>query len=298
MSVDRDCEQAKTLARRKRRRWLLAIAAVVSVFAMPAAGLWWLSRDRLKAEVIAIGGRYRCVEETGMAVAFRWATRWEHPHVMHRIDIGHSRADDAWLQSHANDLRQSNQLVLFLRESRVTAQGLAVLNDVQNLQFLDLSGTPLDNSAVDTLAGFPTLVNLWIAHTGISDSALAGLARAPHLVLLVIDARQATDAGLAGLRTCPHLQHLRIVDADNECVARLVGFEDLTALDLQGERIDADSLPVLKQMQSLHSLTLIDTQFSDGEVSELRQALTGCRIYQQKSSEIEAQREAGWSVSP
>lgn len=295
MSIAQDQQHAKAFAPRKRRRWWLAIAALVLLFAVPPAALWWLSRDRLKDEVLAIGGRYESISDTGMAVAVRYITRGENPRVHCRIDLGNSRADDAWLENQADDLRRPNQLVLFLRESHVTSRGLAALSDVQSLVYLDLSGTRLEDAAVDTLAKFPRLVQLYLPHTGISDSALARFAAAPHLVFLCVDAGQATDVGIAGLMTCPRLRSLWIVDADNECVTRVARFHALTGLDLQGDKINADSLPVLKEMRSLKSLTLIDTQFSDAELSELRQALPGCTITRMTSSKIEAQREASWN---
>lgn len=279
---------------RRRFRWLrIATAVVVALLALGVT-LRWLARDPFAAEVERIGGRYRQeVIESGFD-AFMKALQREPLTVFHWIDLEHSRADDAWLAAHRDSIQRKSHLSLFVGNARVTAEGLAALRGLENMHSLDLTGTAVEEIAVETVVELPNLVALYISHTGIPDAALAGLSRSPHLVFVCIDARQATDAGINGLLTCPKLESLWIRDADDASAARLARFKRLTSLVLQGADVTAAAFPALKELQGLRVLTFFDTDLSEVELAELRQALPGCTVQQLDYEKVEAISESSW----
>jgi len=113
-------------------------------------------------------------------------------------------------------------------------------------------------------------------------------------VFLCIDRTQATEAGIDGLKTCPVLKGLWIVDADDDCMARVATLSRLTSLTLQGKDLHLESLLQLKSLPSLETLSLYDTTFSDAELNQLRQALPGCSIQQVEWKKVRETREASW----
>lgn len=277
-----------------RNRWLVFTGLLLVVVCGIAGALKWLTHDEFRAEVQSVGGRYRSEVVDSRSTAFMKVLNRQSPTVFHWIDLDGSEADDAWLRSHRDDILRQTHLFLFLRNSRITTKGLAALEGLDNLQGLDLTGTPLDDTAIDILATLPNAPQLYIGHTGISDSALAGLSRSPYLSFLCIDGAQATETGIAGLATCPHLNGVWIVDANDESVALLPSLVRLQYLHLQGDQLTADSLRLLKQLSGLQLLTLFDTTFSDDELAELQQALPQCTVQQLDAARLEEARESSW----
>ena len=279
---------------RSRKRWFVAIAGLALAVLLVCAALWRLTHNEFADQIQSIGGRYRSEVVDSRMSALMKVLQWQQPTTFHWIDLEGSEADDAWLAAHRDEIARQSDLCLFLRESRVTTTGLAALDGLENIDYLDLTGTMLEDRSIQTIVSLPRVVQLYIARTGISDSGLAGLSRSPHLVFLGIDRTQATDEGVAGLVTCPKLSGLSVLDADDECVTRLSGFAQIQYLHLQGNQVTGDSLSVLKQMQVLKGLSLYDTAFSEAELAELRQALPNCAVQQLSTSQIEAMREASW----
>lgn len=279
---------------RTRKRWFLAIAGLALAVLLVCAALWRLTHNEFADQIQSIGGRYRSEVVDSRMSALMKVLQWQQPTTFHWIDLEGSEADDAWLTAHRDDIARQSDLSLFLRDARVSTDGFAALNGLENIHTLDLTGTPLDDTATETIVTLPRVVQLYIGHTGITDSALAGLSRSPPLVFLCIDRTQATDEGIAGLATCPKLSALRVLDADDECVARLASFAQIRRLYLQGDQVTADSLSILKQMQVLKGLALYDTSFSEAELAELRQALPNCTVQQLSTTEIDAMRDAAW----
>jgi len=278
----------------RRFRWSRLLAAGVAVLIVVGVASRWWPRDSFVAEIERIGGRYRQQLIDGHFRAFLKVVHRQPLTVYHWIDLEKSQADDAWLRAHREDIQKQSDLCLFIGTPRITTDGLAELRGLENIDVLDATGMPLEDSSVETFVSLPRLIQLYIAHTGISDKALAGLATSPHLVFLAIDRTQATEAGIDGLKTCPVLSGLWILDADDDCVARVATFGRLTSLTLQGKDLHLESLLQLKSLPSLETLSLYDTKLTDAELNQLRQALPGCTIQQLESKKIQEMREASW----
>lgn len=273
--------------------WLAAAVGLAALFLAAISSFWWGSRDKFADELRRIGGRYREeLMDSRMAAFFKVLHR-QPLTVFHYIDLERSQADDAWLLAHREDLQRQSDLSLFIGNPRITTDGLAALRGLDILN-LDVTGMPLEDSAVETFVTLPRLIQLYIAHTGISDTALAGLATSPHLVFLCLDRTQATDSGIDGLQTCPVLNGLWILDADDDCVAHVATYSRLKSLCLQGEDLKLESLVQLKSLPSLEVLSLYDTKLTDAELGELRQALPGCIVDQMEWEKVQEQRDASW----
>ena len=178
-----------------------------------AGGAWWWHAHNFGNPVRRAGGRYRFVNLDSRTAAFFRFLNGREPRISHYVDFEGSDVDDEWLHAHRDRIARLSDLVLFLRETHVTGDGLSELRGMQNLTFLDLTGTPLTDADIAHVVTLPRVVKLYIGRTGISDSALAGLAQMPNLAFVCIDSTQATPQGIAGLATCPKVEALTLLDA-------------------------------------------------------------------------------------
>lgn len=281
---------------RLRRTWIRLLLATSCVVILLCGGgaWWWTSRPDFCDEVRLAGGRYRSEMMTTRTAAFFGYLSGRQPTVYHWIEFTGGDVDDEWLRAHHEEIAQTSDLVLTLRETRVTGEGLSTLRGLPNVIYLDLTGTPLTDADLPHIVTLPRLPQVYVGRTGISGAALSVLSQMPNLVHLCIDSTQATPEGMAGLETCPNLNSLTLLDADDESVAHVAQLQRLKFVMLAGENVTGDSLPVLKQMQNLQLLTFYDADLSDEEVEELQLALPGCTVQQMSSEVLEQLRESQW----
>jgi hypothetical protein len=259
--------------RRRLIRCLLAVSCV-SMLLFAGVAWWWLSRPDLGEEVRSAGGRFHCEMDVGRFLLGR------QPSANSYFVFRGEGVDDGWLHAHREELARLEHLSLWLQTTRITGDGLAALRGMQNLHFLDLTGTPLEDADIAHIAAIPGVNQVYVARTGISDAALSGLSQIPNLSFVCIDATQATPQGIAGLAQCPKLQLVTVFDADNESVRQVSQLDGLWGLTLVGEDITAGCLPALKQMQGLKELSLYDSNLTMEELDDLQQALPGCTVQQ------------------
>lgn len=113
-------------------------------------------------------------------------------------------------------LASSDQLQwLDLSFTPITAAGLQYLTALKNLERLSLVGVKMNDSAAANLAGFPKLEELDLSGTAITDQALSQLASMPRLRVLRIAHTAVSDAGIAQLVGLKHLEEL---DVENTAV--------------------------------------------------------------------------------
>ena len=265
-----------------RRRLVRGLLAVSCVGIMLFAGLawWWLSRPDLGEEVRSAGGRFHS------EMMLPRYLLWRKPGALSYIVFRGEGVDDRWLHAHRAELARLEHLSLWLQKTHVTGDGLSALRGMQDLHFLNLTGTPLEDADVAHIAAISGVNQVYVARTGISGAALAGLAQLPNLTHVCIDATQATPEAIAGLATSPTLQLVTVFDADDESVRQVTQLKGLWGLTFVGEDITAASLPVLKQMQGLKELSLYDSSFLAEELDDLRQALPGCTVQQMPYAQV------------
>jgi hypothetical protein len=279
-----------------RRRLVRSLVVVSSIVILLCGGgaWWWTSRPDIGDAVHQAGGRYRREVMGSQISVLIDAINLHSTTVFHWIEFAPGDVDDAWLHAHGDEIRRLSYLILSLRDSRVTGEGLSAMRGMQNLHNLDLSGTPLEDADVAHIATLSNLAQLDVSRTGISDKALVGLSSLSVLAHVTIDSTQATPAGVAGLAACPQLRSVMLVDANDESVRRIAQLNGMIGIMLVGDDITAASLPALKQMQGLQILTLYDCHLTDEEMLELQQALPGCTVQQLSSEVIEQMRESQW----
>ncbi len=136
---------------------------------------------------------------------------------------------------------------------RVDDAGLAHLDSLHSLEFLNLRSTRVTDSGLDHVARLHRLQWLSLAHTSVSDAGLASLAKLPALQVLDLrGAHHVSDAGLA----------------------HVAGHRKLAELDLSDNpRITNSGLDSLREMTSLRILSLDRTAVTDQGVDRLQRSL-------------------------
>lgn len=139
---------------------------------------------------------------------------------------------------------------LTLAATSVTDDGLKHLAGLKNLRILafteTLTETPIDEG-LQYLEGLESLEELDLSETIVTDESLKYLARLGRLRVLNLTFTDVTDAGL---------QHLNALDA-------------LEELDLMGTAVTGDTFKYLAKLKSLRSLRLAFTPVSDTGLKQL-----------------------------
>ena len=149
---------------------------------------------------------------------------------------------------------------LSLEATRVTAATVAVLP--RGLESLNLSGTTIDDAAIEHLRRLPGLRQLWLDETPVGDKSLT-----------VVSTRTTIETlGLTG------------TGISSEGIKQLAGLANLTALHLAETAIDDEALGVLISMKQLKFLDVTETGLS----VDARQTLVGSL----RPSEVHVDRDA------
>ena len=185
-------------------------------------------------------------------------------------------------------LRQLSGLVrlqsLSLDETRVTDDGLAVLDSFPNLKELNLGKCPqISDRGLAHVAARTSLQKLFLAEcAGITDAGFARLKPLAGLCVLDASSTSITDAGLAHLEKLSGLRKLilggcqRITDAG---VVHLSGLVQLGFLTLDGTAITDTGVRQLVKLTGLQGLDVRRCRgVTSAGVAALRTALRGCRV--------------------
>ncbi len=162
--------------------------------------------------------------------------------------------DDAQLAAIPAD---STATMLALGGTRVTAKGIARACQFQNLDWLDIAATPLNDQNAHVLEQAKNLQHLNLQGAPISDAALVSLAKLQALVWLDLSQTRITDAGLPLLAKLTNLESLwlnggAISDAGASHLAplrrlRVLGLEQ-TNVSEQGRARLRKLLPALEEL--------------------------------------------------
>ena len=97
-----------------------------------------------------------------------------------------------------------------LSYSELTAEKLADLKEVKDLQALKLNKTQINDDGLEQIKQLPTLESLGLANTQVTDAGLAHLKELKALRALDLSYTQVTDAGLAHLQGLANLATPRV----------------------------------------------------------------------------------------
>jgi serine/threonine protein kinase len=169
-----------------------------------------------------------------------------------------------------------------LSDRPITGRELGYLNNLPDLDYLSLKGTPITDAGLKgNLQGLPNLTQLELGGTRITDEALACLARLPKLHSLWLEQTRVGDEAMTryvkdvdGMKRI-YLNHTQITDAGLE---PLLHISDLWELSLSHTTISDAGLLHLQAMKSLRGISLESTRITRDGLSKLRAALPSCNI--------------------
>jgi hypothetical protein len=238
--------------------------------------LGWIVRSaRIQRDAVAVikkaGGSvmydWEWKDDQPIANAKPWAPQWlvnclgvdYFGNVTHVSDAQYYTY--AWSDTDLGALGRLNRLeVLSLGRSTVTDAGLARLEGLSHLRWLELRN-------------WPQLSDAGLAHL----KGLTGLRG-----ILLYNSPKVSDAGLAHLKGLASLEALVLGKAPlvtDQGVAHLRGLTRLQSLKLDESQVSDASLVHLNGFTSLKKLFLNHTKLTDVGFEELEQALPNTRIY-------------------
>jgi hypothetical protein len=136
----------------------------------------------------------------------------------------------------------------------------------------DLGGTKVTNDGLAVLEGLSSLRTLSLASTGVTDAGLAHLTGLAGLRKLNLYDTQTTDVGLAFLRGLTGLQTLCLATTkvSDKGLIHLEGLVNLQALSLTNTQTSNDGLVHLKGLVNLQTLHLSTTRVSDAGLAHIK----------------------------
>jgi hypothetical protein len=168
----------------------------------------------------------------------------------------------------------------YLRSWLFGDEEAAYLRALTNLTYLDLSGTEITDSGLESLRALTALEYLSLRDNDITDGGLGNLKGMTSLGELDLSNTQVTDSGLEHLEELANLERLildgtQITDAGLEHLERLT---NLTYLDLRRTQVTDAGLEHLKALTNLVCLKIADTPVTREGVKKLQEALPQCEI--------------------
>jgi hypothetical protein len=141
---------------------------------------------------------------------------------------------------------------------------LAALLDLENVSYLDLTGTTVGDEAMTYLPRIKGLQIVVLKDTQVTDAGMSHLEQVAELVQLICN-QSIGDEGLASLATADKLNFLNLENSrvTDDGLAHLVALKNLRRLNLNETGITDKGLEHVQQMSNLHSLRLHGTKITD-----------------------------------
>jgi len=169
---------------------------------------------------------------------------------------------------------------VYPRSQWITDNGLAALQHMKSMDFLDLKDMPITDTGLSHLSGLTSLKYLDLRGTEITDAGLSHLSGLTSLKRLDLTGTKVTDAGLSHLSRLISLQSLRLCDVEitGTGLSHLKGLSNLTMLSLDNCPVENSSITYLKSLDSLRQLGIPRTYIDEQGLEKLKQALPDCQI--------------------
>ena len=172
---------------------------------------------------------------------------------------------------------------LYLHKGQATDESLACLEDLKGLEtFFIWDAKAITDSGTMYLANLENLENIHLSNSPVGDAALEALAKLPKLRRISMQQNAFTDAGLAHLGDMQQLRSLwigmskgKITDAG---LAHLAGLENLEELDVQQSQVTDAGLEHLKKLKNLRKLYLSTSPVTANGLATLREALPNLNV--------------------
>lgn len=172
---------------------------------------------------------------------------------------------------------------LFLHKGQATDESLECLRDLKGLEtFYIWDAIAITDAGAPHLSNLENLERIHLSKSPVGDAVLEAVAKLPKLQKISMQQNAFTDAGLAHLS---HMQELRslwigmskgkITDAG---LAHLAGLVNLAELDLQQSQVTDAGLEHLKKLTNLQNLYLSSSPVTNKGRESLREALPNLNI--------------------
>ncbi len=153
-------------------------------------------------------------------------------------------------------------------------------NVLQELHYLDLSGTQVSDAGVECLKDLKLLNHLNLSGTQVSDAGLEILKELPNLGVLDLSKTQVSDVGIEHLEGVTNLRilYLSNTQVSDKGLESLKGLTNLEWLYLNQTQVSDQGLESLRLLTNLVTIQLIGTQMSAGGLNRLRALLPNALI--------------------
>ena len=188
----------------------------------------------------------------------------------------------------ARTLRGCRHLkTLVLPTKSVTAQTIAILADLPELESLEFRRCPIGRAGWEQIGRMKGLRRLSVAKCELTDADMEPISHLPRLEELDVKDSEITDAGIGVLAGCASLWRLDLTGTDitNVGLARLSRLPQLENLSIANTHTNDAGLAPLSQLTSLQRLDISATdvnhieQFNCATIPRLRSlAITYCPI--------------------
>lgn len=161
-------------------------------------------------------------------------------------------------------LRNMSQLkYLYLRQVRITDEGMKKLAELRKLSHLDLTETSVSDAGLKAFAGHPALGYLFLRGTRVTDHGLKALQSCERLTVLHLGENKGVgDDGIDSLGKAPNLSRLYLgkTEVTDEGLARMAkpgAFPNLLWVSFSNTAITDKGLKLLHNPRVLPSLKII-----------------------------------------
>ncbi len=158
-----------------------------------------------------------------------------------------------------------------------------LLEQYPRIEWFVLSGTQINDRAIELLSKRKSLVALTLTDTSISDLGLAWLKGHPGLEKLDLGDTAITDESLAVMASLPKLRYLNLSETavTEKGLEFLRGNTTLRTLRLEGTGISDEAVALVASFKRLEKLYILGSEFSRAGLVRLQASLPGCKIVQE-----------------
>jgi Leucine Rich repeat len=176
---------------------------------------------------------------------------------------------------------QSSLETLFASDTKITDRGMQHLRDMSSVKELDIRGTRVSDDGICFLSGMINLRVLQLSGTDVTDSGLETIRGFSKLEILSLKGLSVSDAGISRLTQCTHLKGLMLSDTaiSDSAACHLSEFMELEDVWLLRTEMSDECISYLSLMKCLRKLYLGGTRVSENGILELKEALSGVKVF-------------------
>jgi internalin A len=171
---------------------------------------------------------------------------------------------------------------LWLRKCRLSVDALEQLQAHNQLEWLDLNNSSVDDAGVGKLAGMKQLKGLALGKTKLTDASLKSLSQLPNLEALYVEGTQVTDRGLREFQFNWHLKNVDFKKCaiTDEGAKLLSSIPTLEFVRIDDTQITDRGLRALANLPRLRALSCVNCKITDEGAEKLLRAenLAYCQL--------------------